>query len=142
MALPDQPPIRHADDSAHDADFVEYVATRDVGVLAQLREVSLAEDSSRTTSSSPPSSARRSMCLRGWRSLPPEASGLFADVMTVSIACAVEPLDLDWLTWSNVSGPTRADQHRMMLVNLVSVVANYRAAGVRPRRCPCRCTRP
>ena len=43
------------------------------------------------------------------------------------VPCAA--LDLDWLTWTNVGGPTRRDEHRMMLVNLASVVANYRDRG-------------
>ena len=39
-------------------------------------------------------------------------------------------LDLDWLTWTNAGGPTRADEHRTMLTNLAAIVRNYRDAGV------------
>jgi adenylylsulfate kinase len=38
-------------------------------------------------------------------------------------------VDLDWLTWTNTSGPSRADEHQMMLTNLAAVVGNYLDAG-------------
>jgi adenylylsulfate kinase-like enzyme len=39
-------------------------------------------------------------------------------------------LDLDWLTWTNAGGPTRADEHRIMLINLAAIVRNYADVGV------------
>jgi predicted kinase len=51
-----------------------------------------------------------------------------ADVLEAAgITYAV--LDLDWLTWTNASGSTRADEHRMMLVNLKAVLTNFLDAG-------------
>ena len=38
-------------------------------------------------------------------------------------------LDLDWLTWTNAGGPTRADEHQMMLRNLKPILSNYIDAG-------------
>jgi hypothetical protein len=43
---------------------------------------------------------------------------------------AYAALDLDWLTWTNAGGPTRADEHRTMLTNLVAIVRNYADVGV------------
>jgi adenylate kinase family enzyme len=50
-----------------------------------------------------------------------------------AIGDALEPLglpyaaiDLDWLHWSNV-----ADEHQLLVTNLASVAASYRARGVR-----------
>ena len=40
-------------------------------------------------------------------------------------------VDLDWLTWCNVTGGDQAGEHAMLLRNLDVVVGNYRAAGVR-----------
>jgi predicted kinase len=42
---------------------------------------------------------------------------------------AYAALDLDWLTWTNAGGPTRADEHRMMLRNLEPIVTTYLDAG-------------
>ena len=66
-------------------------------------------------------------------------TGLFGtgkSTVTADIADVLEgagvtyaALDLDWLTWTNASGSTRADEHRMMLVNLESVVTNFLGAG-------------
>jgi hypothetical protein len=53
-----------------------------------------------------------------------------ADVLEAAGA-SYAALDLDWLTWTNASGPTRADEHQMMLTNLAAVVGNYIAAGAR-----------
>ena len=39
-------------------------------------------------------------------------------------------IDLDWLCWGWAGG-TEGSEHRMMLANLVPVVANYLEAGVR-----------
>ena len=60
-------------------------------------------------------------------------STVAADLADVLEAADVKyaALDLDWLTWSNASGPTRADEHRMMIANLIAVVDNYRVAGAR-----------
>ena len=56
-----------------------------------------------------------------------------ADIASVleTAGVAHAALDLDWLTWSNASGPTRTDEHQMMLTNLASIVANYRGVGAR-----------
>ena len=43
----------------------------------------------------------------------------------------VAALDLDWLTWTNVSGASRAGEHDMMLANLRPMVDRYRSAGAR-----------
>lgn len=43
----------------------------------------------------------------------------------------VAALDLDWLTWTNVSGAGRAGEHDMMLANLRPMIDRYRAAGAR-----------
>jgi adenylate kinase family enzyme len=43
----------------------------------------------------------------------------------------VAALDLDWLTWTNVSGAGRAGEHDMMIANLRPMVDRYRAAGAR-----------
>lgn len=40
-------------------------------------------------------------------------------------------IDLDWLSWTRVGECERADEVAMLVTNLRSVVANYRAAGVR-----------
>jgi predicted kinase len=58
-------------------------------------------------------------------------STVAADIADVLEAAGVSyaALDLDWLTWTNASGSTRADEHRMMLVNLEAVLANYLDAG-------------
>lgn len=40
-------------------------------------------------------------------------------------------LDLDWLTWCATGSDDDGAEHRMMLSNLVPVVANYLAAGIR-----------
>ena len=58
-------------------------------------------------------------------------STVAADLADVLEAAGVKyaALDLDWLTWSNANGPTRADEHRMMIANLIAVVDNYRVAG-------------
>ena len=58
-------------------------------------------------------------------------STVAADVADLLEAAGVTyaALDLDWLTWTNASGPTRVDEHRMMLINLRSVLANYLDAG-------------
>jgi gluconate kinase len=58
-------------------------------------------------------------------------STVAADIADVLEAAEVPfaALDLDWLTWTNVSGASRADEHRMMLVNLAAVVGNYLDAG-------------
>jgi predicted kinase len=60
-------------------------------------------------------------------------STVAADLADVLDAAAVTyaALDLDWLTWTNASGSTRADEHRMMLVNLQAVVANFLEAGAK-----------
>jgi dephospho-CoA kinase len=43
----------------------------------------------------------------------------------------VAALDLDWLTWTNVSGAGRAGEHDMMLANLRPIIDRYRSAGAR-----------
>ena len=43
----------------------------------------------------------------------------------------VAALDLDWLTWTNVSAAGRAGEHDMMLANLRPIVDRYRAAGAK-----------
>jgi len=43
----------------------------------------------------------------------------------------VAALDLDWLTWTNVSGAGRAGEHDMMLANLRPIIDRYRFAGAR-----------
>jgi adenylylsulfate kinase-like enzyme len=40
-------------------------------------------------------------------------------------------LDLDWLAWASTGTNDEKAEHHMMLVNLVAVVGNYLAAGVR-----------
>jgi hypothetical protein len=44
---------------------------------------------------------------------------------------AFAAIDLDWLSWARVGDGERADEVAMLVTNLRSVVANYRAAGVR-----------
>ena len=39
-------------------------------------------------------------------------------------------LDMDWLTWAYSADHDEGAEHRMMLINLSSVVANYLAAGI------------
>jgi hypothetical protein len=58
-------------------------------------------------------------------------STVAADLADVLEAAGVTyaVLDLDWLTWTNASGSTRADEHRMMLVNLKAVLTNFLDAG-------------
>jgi hypothetical protein len=51
-----------------------------------------------------------------------------ADVLEI-VDVPYAALDLDWLTWTNTSGPSRADEHQMMLTNLAAVVGNYLDAG-------------
>jgi chloramphenicol 3-O-phosphotransferase len=40
-------------------------------------------------------------------------------------------LDLDWLAWFGTGDDDDAAVHRMLLTNLASVTANYRAVGIR-----------
>jgi len=40
-------------------------------------------------------------------------------------------LDLDWLAWFGTGDDDDATVHRMLLTNLASVTANYRAVGIR-----------
>jgi predicted kinase len=58
-------------------------------------------------------------------------STVAADIADVLEAAGVPyaALDLDWLTWTNASGSTRDDEHRMLLMNLEAVLANYLDAG-------------
>jgi uncharacterized protein len=58
-------------------------------------------------------------------------STVAADIAAILEATnvATAAIDLDWLTWTNASGPTRADEHRMMLTNLAVIARNYRAVG-------------
>jgi hypothetical protein len=40
-------------------------------------------------------------------------------------------IDLDWLTWAYTKDAGAGAEHRLMLLNLASVLPNYRAGGVR-----------
>lgn len=61
----------------------------------------------------------------GKSTIAAEMAGLLEDAGVPYAA-----LDLDWLTWCNVGDGDRAGEHAMLLRNLGSVMANYRAAGV------------
>jgi hypothetical protein len=87
--------------------------------------------------------ARQVVCARFGQALHMEAvllTGLFGvgkSTIAAEMADLLEDagvpyaaLDLDWLTWCNVGDGDRASEHAMLLRNLRSVMANYRAAGV------------
>ena len=87
--------------------------------------------------------ARQVVCARLGQALHMEAvllTGLFGvgkSTIAAEMADLLEDagvpyaaLDLDWLTWCNVGDGDRASEHAMLLRNLRSVMANYRAAGV------------